>query len=295
MALELVETPNGSWQEKLWKYVEGPWFWGGVALISGFALANLKLVAVFGIGYVPISIGLIRSQFFSEWAKGGKILGNVGILILTAIILFGVWKIIPKSQPPLTIGDIKSALQPANSASSTPSSNVVPATSKEDSRVATKEDIQNLWRRVSQLQNESNPKPAPPGATITAPTQPSAPAQNAISVPIADQTEALKAITSTWTKSVNNWADSRLNEIPGSPVFPATPEDTKKVHDEIMREWQGFSPMAATLLSQYYRLNLIQGIINVCSGINIGQGDRGQLETYKRCAEDIQGAADRLK
>jgi hypothetical protein len=286
MAPELVETGNKPWGERLWKYFEGPWFWGGVALIAGAAAANVNLALVFVVGYVPISIGVFRSQFF----RGSrKTLSNVAILVLGAIILFGVWKIIPKPQPPLTIGDIKSAWQ----STAAPFGSTVPAASNEDGQVATKKDIQNLLRRFSQLQNESHLNPASLDAAKT--PQPSVPTQ--IATPMRDQTKALKAITSTWTKSVNDWADSRLKEVPESPASLATAEGRKKAqdfHEEIMREWSGFAPTANTLLVQYYRLNLLQGTIHACSGINLGQGDRGYLETYKRCAGYIQAAADQL-
>jgi hypothetical protein len=59
--------------------------------------------------------------------------------------------------------------------------------------------------------------------TKTTPPQPSTAPQ--ISVPEADQTKALKAVTSAWTKLVNDWADSRLKDVQNLPYPTATEED----------------------------------------------------------------------
>ena len=119
-----------------------------------------------------------------------------------------------------------------------------------------------------------------------------------ISVPEADQTKALKGITSSWTKSVDDWADSRLKDVPESSSVP-TEEEQKKLQDfdeKISVDWSNrFAPMAQTFLGQYFQINLLRGSIHACSGVNLGTGVRGHLETFKQCAGYIQDAADQLK
>jgi hypothetical protein len=108
----------------------------------------------------------------------------------------------------------------------------------------------------------------------------------------------LKGITSAWTKSVDDWADSRLKDVPETSLAP-TEEERKKVQDfdeKISVEWRDrFALMAHTFLGQYYQINLLRASIHACSGVNLGSGERGKLETFKECAGFIQAAADQLK
>lgn len=133
----------------------------------------------------------------------------------------------------------------------------------------------------------------------TNPPQPAPQPVPQVQVPLADQTKALKGITSAWTQSVNDWINTRNQEVPDEK-FPQTSEDWKKsqeFHDKIEQEWsQKYQPMAGIFLGQYRQLHLVNGIVNACSGINLfGPGDHMQLATFKRCADEIQEGADKLK
>lgn len=127
-----------------------------------------------------------------------------------------------------------------------------------------------------------------------APTQ--TPAQGPVST--ADQTKALKDITSAWTKLANDWVDSKLRdpaaaiETSGAPATAAEFQKHQKFEEQSQMEWNAsYGPIARIFLAQYQLLNLAPRNINACSGIDIGGG---YLQTYKRCVVDIQEAASKL-
>ena len=297
----MEETKDRSVGEKLWKYAEGPWFWGGVALIIGAAAANINLAIIFAIGYVPISVGVIRSKLFDGCTTMLKIRGNGGAMLLAALLLFGVWKLIPQPQRPLTIGDLRSLMQ------SIPASTPASTTSNSDSQVATKDDIRTLLQRFGQLQNKTSAatqqEPALTDAGKTSPIQTPAPTQTPI--PVEAQLQPLKTVALTLADEINKWADQRLKEAPESFPPSQTSEEQKKAaafHDQIVSEWHDrYGRIAGVTLNQLYLvwrdvLKIPVPSVHACMLDNIGiaQGDRGILETKKRCANFIKEAAERI-
>jgi hypothetical protein len=299
MAPEETTNKATSVREKLWKYAEGPWFWGGVALIIGAAVADKNLAVIFVIGYVPISIGVFRANFFYGRTKGRKIIGYSALLLSAALLLFVAWKIIPKPQPPLTKDDLRS-MYPTTVPTSKPES----VTSSPSSQVATKDDIRTLLQRVGQLQNR------PSADTQQAPTStdmgkvsstPSTPTQTP--VPVEAQLQPLKTLALTLADEINKWADQRLKEAP--ETFPAsTPDERNKeeaFHDQIVSEWRDrYGMMSGATLNQLYLvwrnvLKIPVPSVRACMLENVvGHGDRGILETKKLCAGFIKQAAEKI-
>jgi hypothetical protein len=189
---------------------------------------------------------------------------------------------------PVSPQDIQRAVEAGSPHSQNNPQNAVQTNSSNPTMADITQAVRTAFAASANKQESDNAK--------TTPTQPPPPTQ--ISVPEADQTKALKAITSAWTKLVDDWADSRLKDVPESSV-PPTEEDRKKIQafdEKISVEWSNrFAPMANVFLGQYFQINLLRGSYKSCSGVNLGHGERGQLETFKQCARFIQGAADQLK
>lgn len=110
---------------------------------------------------------------------------------------------------------------------------------KDSDNVGTKELAAAIREVVHQNSQTTSSKP--PSASVAAITNPQAAPQPApqIQVPLADQTKALKGITSAWTQSVNDWVNIRNQQVPNEK-FPQTPEEAKQsqeFHERIEQEW----------------------------------------------------------
>jgi len=134
-----MEEPTEPPITKIWKWLEAPWFWGGVALILGASAATVPLSIIFAIGYVPVAVGIVRSDFFkSLTSKWRKFLSNTTLLAVVAVIFFFVWKVVPKPKEPPTVDDIANAVK---------------------KKLDEKQDIQPLSAENTPPKEQSKPKP----------------------------------------------------------------------------------------------------------------------------------------
>lgn len=93
-------------KEKLWNFFEGPWFWGGAALILGAIAANISLLAVFFIAFIPIAVGVVRCHFFQGRAIRWQFVLNGAVLVVVASFFLVGWKVSPKPKEPPSAKEI---------------------------------------------------------------------------------------------------------------------------------------------------------------------------------------------
>lgn len=149
-------------RRKLWEYLEGPWFWGGMGLLLGAVAANVSLRRIFIIGFIPMAIGILCKRLFDGKVWWKRAIGNVLVLVLMAGLLFGGWKVSPKPkelEEPPTLQEIVDAVgrklgfpqQPSQATSKKEPPKPPTAAEIADAVVALLQEDQELSQRESEL------------------------------------------------------------------------------------------------------------------------------------------------
>ncbi len=295
----MEETRPTKFSERFSQLYDSAWFGIGVGTMIGALGSSLPSLVLVCFGWVCVCVQAFRFSIFN--LRGFRwLLANVGMCLALGGLFGLCWYLVPRPSPPITIGQVKQALQESQPTAKT--TIVLPPTSN-DNHAATKEDIRKISEHLIELQLQNKVQS---GASIspTNPPQQSAPSK-APETSVAPQLQPIKIVALTLADEINKWADQRLKEAPESFPPSQTSEEQKKAaafHDQIVSEWHDrYGRIAGVTLNQLYLvwrdvLKIPVPSVHACMLDNIGmaQGDRGILETKKRCANFIKEAAERI-
>src|SRR5208337_1011030 len=85
---------------KLGEYVDSPWTWGAIGILAGAIGQSVSLAWVFFVAWALLSFQVIRVRSFGGTARAVKMLSILFTSALIGAALWGVWRIVPKPQPP---------------------------------------------------------------------------------------------------------------------------------------------------------------------------------------------------
>lgn len=71
--------------QKLRKFLKGPWFWGGVALIIGAVTSPLTLKYIFVFAWLVVCFGLWEAKFFEHQTPVLSFVGNLLLCIFAVL------------------------------------------------------------------------------------------------------------------------------------------------------------------------------------------------------------------
>jgi len=136
-------------REKWWSFTEHPLAGLGAGIMLGAVATVLPLGWVFVIAGIPIAIAIFRARFFESASVSLRLLGNLLLCGLLAVVLFAVSKIVPHPREPPSAEEIAQAVkkemekkEPVNTG--TPAAEFTPAPTATPSRNATPEPAATL-------------------------------------------------------------------------------------------------------------------------------------------------------
>jgi hypothetical protein len=153
--------------QKFGSFIESPITWGAVGVLVGALAVAFSMRVIFCTAGVIFCVAIVRTGFFEGrgWLK--KYLGNLFLMGVMGIALYGLWRVTPKIKEPATAEEIAVAVIKKQHEDIRQVSGIPP-------QVDSKKTIELGKKTV----RKTTKQPAQQGGT-TAPTQPTPPPQQA--------------------------------------------------------------------------------------------------------------------
>jgi hypothetical protein len=104
----MPKTLNNS--ERLWAFVEGPILWGAIGMIVGSIGSLLSIKWFFFAAWILIGIAIVRAGFWAAESTITQFFGNGFVCVMFALVLFGLWRALPKPKEQPSVDEIADAI-----------------------------------------------------------------------------------------------------------------------------------------------------------------------------------------